>query len=59
MSLSPMDGERPDIVVIGDEWYPLALADAARRCLITEDEFSRRYRLHKAVERLVGNEDAA
>jgi len=37
--------------VIGDEMYPLLLADAAQNGHITEDEFTRRYALHKTIEK--------
>lgn len=37
-------------VGIGDEWYPILLAEAAQAGHITEDEFGQAYQLHKAVE---------
>ena len=44
-------GEGVDLVVIGDEMYPLLLADAAQNGHITEAEFTRRYQLHKIIEK--------
>jgi hypothetical protein len=43
--------DRP-IVVIGDDLYPLLLADAAEQCHITAQEFDERYAFHKAIEAL-------
>jgi len=43
-------GTGPSRPLIGDEMYPLLLADAGKNGHITEDEFSERYALHKLVE---------
>jgi hypothetical protein len=43
--------ERP-IVVIGDEMYPLLLADAAEAGHITAKEFDERLKLHNAIDAL-------
>lgn len=46
------DGTGPNrpIIVIGDEMYPVLLADAGKNGHITEDEFAELYALHKLVE---------
>jgi hypothetical protein len=42
--------ERQLAPLLGDELYPLMLAEAGRNGHITEDEFTELYALHKAVE---------
>ena len=47
-------GEASDLPpCIGDELYALRLAEAGNHGHVTAEEFSHRYRLHKAVERIV------
>jgi len=43
-------GQNRPIIVVGDEMYPLLLADAGKNGHITEDEFAKRYALHKLVQ---------
>jgi hypothetical protein len=38
-------------VLLGDEWYPLVLADAAKDGHVTQAEAERAYDLHKLVAR--------
>jgi Protein of unknown function (DUF3631) len=44
-------GERMNLPLLGDEMYPLLLADAVKNGHVTESEAKERYAVHKDVER--------